>query len=100
MKILTDATAKFLRPLPGMSHRDRLALQINKEGDKFIAEVYATYNGSDRSFATRVASEIFVARIPERKQLVGMAKWEFAATDYTVGLIHHLWGREQLVFAD
>lgn len=115
MRPLTDHTARLLAPVRGIDSYDRLRLGLTREGDSFIARLYAldpygspphAGNGHQPAtrFPTQAASKLFVSRILEKQELRFHENspgnyYQFAATDITAAIIHHVWPREQIEFA-
>lgn len=103
MRALTKATAAALAPIP-IAPNERLQLDIDKDGIRFVANFcHVPLGAADASIvvphpAKRSSMNALCARIPERKELVEGSQWLFAGTDYTVGIIDHLWPRTQLRF--
>lgn len=97
-----EQTRKLLNKI-NLSARDRLSLSLNRDGKKFVADIYGVspYDSSKRVFASRAAAREFPMRVPERKLLdsPGSAteRWEFAATETTSFLIAGLWPGSQII---
>jgi len=114
---LSKATETLLEPV-NFFDCDFLELDVDKKMEKFVATVVG-YRAASPFELTREdiveidaiprlkASPSFVAmgnwwtRIPERKEEskgYGNRQWEFAATDVTALVLHHIWPRKKILF--
>jgi SNF2 family DNA or RNA helicase len=76
---------------------DRMEIELGDYGTTFVVDIYQESQWDDRRvYPSFHAQRTFPARIAERKHLDGLCRWEFAATDWTVSLIHELWPPEQV----
>jgi hypothetical protein len=103
MTFLTPATQSILRPI-NLSRHDRLSLELDRDGNKFIASIYQVSQFSDtNTFPSHYASVTFPARIAERKRLAFSGpehQWAFAATDSTAAVIDALWPKHQVEMSE
>ena len=105
---LTSASAALVKPIR-FSADDRLFLSYDETHDnrgQFAAKICACdpvhrNEISSHWNASTNATKVFPNRIPER-QIAQQREfdWIFGATDLTCGIIHALWPKDQVLFAD
>ena len=91
-KAFTKETDLF-KPIK-LADNDRLWIRL--DDDMFRIRIFAL----DNQIPSYTAQGNWIQRIPERKRGMAGNTWDVAATDYAVEVIHALWGRDRLVFAD
>jgi SNF2 family DNA or RNA helicase len=98
---LCQATSTLLKPL-ALNDRDRLEVNLDEEGRRFIVQAFAVgiYNSEQRTTASKSAAQGWVKKIPERMPTRDKAygRWILAGTDFTALVIHHQWREDQLVW--
>lgn len=115
---LCKATAQHFAP-PHLFPNDFLVVSLDEDMRRFIVQgaAYKEYNGAlplgysmddvervngnmmlkDKHGPSRMASESWMAMVPERKDM-GFGKWRLGGTDFTALSIYHSWPAEKIIF--
>ena len=108
---LCRATEQTLKAIE-LFDNDYLELDLDDEGKRFIATV-ATYESASEVDGVEIHGKWikqsphgasfnahrWVRRIPERKEL-GYGKFRLGGTDFTALVIHHVWPKDKIIFAN
>ena len=100
VKPLCKATEKLFAD-PHFQPTDRLSISLDKTGEWFEVSAYRADIGMGRGFASFAASNTWVARMPERKNIDSQhGRWAVATTDFNALIINSLWQRNHITFTD
>lgn len=99
MRALSDATAGLFKPVNLGSH-DRLFIDCDKDRKHFVVRIGTDdEDGTIRHYPSATATRVWLARVPERKELKDRPNtWQLAATDYTAEIVRALWPESQIVW--
>ena len=99
---LNDTTKRLLSPIKFMLN-DRLRVELDDEGKRFILDFYGENRDGSRTWPSSCA-KTFLRRIPERRKASNsqfdfhFEKWIVGGTDFTAILINNLWPPDQVTF--